>query len=410
MIRRVAWAAVVAVLLVVPASAGAARVEGHSVDSGGPFAIAPGPGNNAVTVGARDCGYLGRFGLVSESLTIFTGNPPLPCSPGDGVYSTVVGPDGKIYFTIYSGKVGRVNPDGTGYEDATVGLHPLDIAVGDDGNVWFAVNGPPGGLGRIVPSTFPGGVTQHDVPLDVQGPRGVIPHPNGKLYLTGGEADKVWAVTPGDPPTFDEVGPALDGPSYGEVGPGGNVWFTLFEGAGVVRLNPANEQATTFGNVGVTPFDVAFGSDRKAYVTDSGADVITQLDPATDERDPLDLPGTGGFPTMIAEAGDGHLYAAGYGSDKVYEVTPDDIKPPQTKITDAPNRRIHQSRARVGFRSTEPGSTFKCKLDRGRFRGCRSPKRLNGLSRGRHVFQVKATDRAGNTDRTPAKAAFKVVG
>ena len=35
--------------------------------------------------------------------------------------------------------------------------------------------------------------------------------------------------------------------------------------------------------------------------------------------------------------------------------------------------------------------------------------RTQGFHGPKHVFQVKATDPAGNTDPTPAKARFKVV-
>ncbi len=62
----------------------------------------------------------------------------------------------------------------------------------------------------------------------------------------------------------------------------------------------------------------------------------------------------------------------------------------------------------VGFASNEPGSTFRCKLDEGRFRSCKSPKRFTNAEPGRHAFRVAAIDAVGNVDPTPAIVRFNV--
>jgi hypothetical protein len=65
-------------------------------------------------------------------------------------------------------------------------------------------------------------------------------------------------------------------------------------------------------------------------------------------------------------------------------------------------------RATFRFRSAEKGSRFACKLDRKRYRPCTSPKTYKNLKRGKHVFRVKARDRAGNVDKTPTVKRFKI--
>ena len=60
------------------------------------------------------------------------------------------------------------------------------------------------------------------------------------------------------------------------------------------------------------------------------------------------------------------------------------------------------------FRSSEAGSSFQCKVDRRRFRPCRSPYAAPRLRPGRHVLRVRAVDRAGNVDRTPLRRVFRV--
>lgn len=87
----------------------------------------------------------------------------------------------------------------------------------------------------------------------------------------------------------------------------------------------------------------------------------------------------------------------------------DDNNPPQTTITKGPKDKISKSKTKVRFASSEPGSSFECKLDGKGFKPCRSPRKLKRLDDGKHKFLVRATDAAGNTDPTPAKDKFKVV-
>lgn len=64
----------------------------------------------------------------------------------------------------------------------------------------------------------------------------------------------------------------------------------------------------------------------------------------------------------------------------------------------------------VGVSSNERGSRFECRLDRGKFKPCGSPRELKRLGKGKHRFVVRAVDRAGNVDPTPAKARWRIVG
>jgi hypothetical protein len=86
-----------------------------------------------------------------------------------------------------------------------------------------------------------------------------------------------------------------------------------------------------------------------------------------------------------------------------------DSDPPQTKITKSPPNKTDETTVKYRFRSDEPGSTFKCKVDQRPYRPCRSPRKLSKLDDGKHGFRVRAKDPAGNVDPTPAKDRFKVV-
>lgn len=86
-----------------------------------------------------------------------------------------------------------------------------------------------------------------------------------------------------------------------------------------------------------------------------------------------------------------------------------DTTSPNTKITKGPPAKTHKTTAKFKFTSTEAGSTFECKLDRKPFKKCSSPKQYKKLKPGKHLFQVRAIDKAGNVDPTPAKRKFTVL-
>lgn len=88
-----------------------------------------------------------------------------------------------------------------------------------------------------------------------------------------------------------------------------------------------------------------------------------------------------------------------------------DRTPPRTRLLRRPSRQIFAAerlrRVVFAFASNETGSTFRCKLDRDRFRPCRSPRTYRLLT-GRHTFRVAAIDRAGNRDPSPVFFAFRI--
>jgi hypothetical protein len=85
-----------------------------------------------------------------------------------------------------------------------------------------------------------------------------------------------------------------------------------------------------------------------------------------------------------------------------------DTRPPNTVIHGGPGRVTRSRTASFHLASTEPGSRFQCRLDRGRWRACRASVTLRRLARGRHTFRARAIDRAGNVDRTPAAKTWRI--
>jgi hypothetical protein len=66
----------------------------------------------------------------------------------------------------------------------------------------------------------------------------------------------------------------------------------------------------------------------------------------------------------------------------------------------------------AGFKFEAAGgeeASFSCSLDGGGWEDCRSPKHYLKLAPGAHTFAVRAADRAGNVDATPAERSFEVI-
>ncbi len=89
--------------------------------------------------------------------------------------------------------------------------------------------------------------------------------------------------------------------------------------------------------------------------------------------------------------------------------TQTECDPPETRITKGAPNKTKKHKVKFKFKSSEPGSSFECKLDKKPFKPCKSPRKYKRLKKGKHKFKVRATDAAGNTDSSPAKDKFKVV-
>jgi CSLREA domain-containing protein len=81
---------------------------------------------------------------------------------------------------------------------------------------------------------------------------------------------------------------------------------------------------------------------------------------------------------------------------------------PDTRIVKGPKKKTHATTAKFKFTSTESGSKFECKLDRQKFKPCKSPKTYKKSKPGKHVFKVRAV-KGKKVDPTPAKRKFKVI-
>jgi hypothetical protein len=84
-------------------------------------------------------------------------------------------------------------------------------------------------------------------------------------------------------------------------------------------------------------------------------------------------------------------------------------KAPQTRIRGGPKGDTTDRDAEFRLKSSDRRSKFKCRLDGKKLRPCKKKLKLDNLDAGKHVLKVKAKDKDGLTDATPAKRKWTVL-
>jgi len=247
---------------------------------------------------------------------------------------------------------------------------------------------------------------------------------------------------------IDESFISGDGPVRNVAVDGDHIYWTNAEAKTIGRANldgtdPDQSLITTLGG----PGDLAVDAEHIYWVNHglgfdfSGAIGRANLDGSDADQGFTYTPTQPTFPDGVA-VGAGHLYWADYafgyivradlaGTAELFildinaifgagtphgvavDARPFPVVPPDpapvTTITKRPPNKTRKHRVKFRFVSSEPGSSFRCKLDRRPFEPCESPKKLRRLKKGKHRFKVRAIDAAGNPDPTPAKDRFKVL-
>lgn len=90
----------------------------------------------------------------------------------------------------------------------------------------------------------------------------------------------------------------------------------------------------------------------------------------------------------------------------------EDSSPPHTRITMGPGAKTRHRKVVFRFADTaaDPrGTSFVCKVDRHKWKTCRSPFKLKRLAYGHHSLRVIGADPIGNVEAKAVKRNFKVI-
>jgi hypothetical protein len=86
-----------------------------------------------------------------------------------------------------------------------------------------------------------------------------------------------------------------------------------------------------------------------------------------------------------------------------------DTRAPETTIDKGPDSKTAARVASFRFSADESSVAFDCQLDSEAFRPCASPVKYTKLKRGKHSFDVRSRDAAGNVDALPATRRWRVI-
>ena len=362
----------------------------------------------------------------------------------DGVTSVAVSPDGRSVYAasmnddavvrfLRDGQTGALTPAGCVDDDdsgadgcgqTTSGLDGArSVAVSPDGTSVYVASGPDDALvhlsrettsGRLTPQgciddgdTGPDACGQTADGLD--GARSVAVSPDGGSVYVAAQVDDAVAAFDRSPGSGsleyagcvadDDTGPA----SCSQTAAGLDGAFSLSVSADGLSLYSA-----ALGDDAVATFARA---PQGGALTPQGC--IDDNDaPAGPDECERSADGLDGALGVASSAGTTSLYVLSVYDESVLWMVRQDETPPDTTITRSPSSKTKKRRASFEFVSSEPFSSFECKLDKRGFKPCRSPRGYGKqlLRPGRHSFRVRALDEPGNTDRTPARMRWRVRG
>ena len=185
---------------------------------------------------------------------------------------------------------------------------------------------------------------------------------------------------------------------------------TSLDFGSIVRGSPSAPQTVTFtnrGNQNLSFRGLALaGTDPGQFLLEAGGCAATVPPGGSCTVGVRFLPqAVGAFSATLTAQTNGEtdpvVPLAGTGSKPA-------LRPPNTSFAKGPAGRSANRRPSFVFRSNQAGSTFRCRLDKQKFRTCRARLTLS-VKPGHHVMRVKAVGPTGLVDPTAAKRSFVVV-
>jgi streptogramin lyase len=197
---------------------------------------------------------------------------------------------------------------------------PFGITAGPDGNLWFTekdVNK----IGRITPA----GVVTGEFPVltpNAEGPRLICAGPDGNLWFTEQGANNIGRITPSGTVTEFPVPTASSSPGGIVTGPDSNIWFTEITGNKVGRITTAGvitEFTIPTASSGVR--DITAGPDGKLWFCERDANQIGTVS-TTGTFNEFSIPTSAAGPGSITAGSDGNLWFTEEFVNTVGRITP----------------------------------------------------------------------------------------
>lgn len=250
------------------------------------FSLSSVLGGNAVSmaVGADHKFYIGNESsrivrvTTSGSATFFT----IPSGDNTAIGGMALGPDGNVWFAEFN-HIGKVTPAGKITEFAyPTGINQYGgVAPGSDGNVWFAQSSQ-NAMGRI---TKTGTITMFTIPTTCIPAATMLARDKNVWFACLTTTPMVGRITPSGAITLFPGGGGFNSNEtemFGAVGPDGNPWFASGNNNLVFRVDTATHAVTTFNpplGSGERPDALATGPDGNIWIDTVGGNHIDVLVP-----------------------------------------------------------------------------------------------------------------------------------
>ena len=269
--------------------------------------------------------WLGAGHADAQSFTEF------PLTANTHPLGIASGPDGNLWFVeANANQIGRITPTGTitEFPIPTPNSLPVDAVAGPDGNIWF-VEFDGNQIGRITPT---GAITEFSIPTAASKPQAITAGPDGNLWFAEGadSANNIARITPTGTVTEFSIPTAQSLPRDITTGPDGNLWFVEDHGNKVGRITPTGI-ITEFRlpTANSSPQFITAGADGNLWFTESSASNVGRIVPgAPNTITEVRISATATFPTGITAGPDGNLWftvggaAFGGSGNDISRITP----------------------------------------------------------------------------------------
>jgi virginiamycin B lyase len=153
-----------------------------------------------------------------------------------------VAEDGIVWFTVplEQGGIGRLDPATGNVTVTATDLVPRQLTIAADGDIWFTARFTPQGVGRLVPApgTATGEVTEF--PLANVGPQDIAASPDGSVWFTQTTKGNIARIT--DDGVITEAKVVKDSEPFGITvrpnGANGDPWYAMLAGNKIAHLTP----------------------------------------------------------------------------------------------------------------------------------------------------------------------------
>ena len=232
---------------------------------------------------------------------------------------------------------GSAGYDATGWQDLLGTMVALPEAQATRAARYLAAHFPPrpGREPTLISGDAQIDITEWTVPTLGQRSRDPAEAPDGSIWWTGMWASLAGRLDPATGQMEEYLLPESARPHTIVPDADGNIWYTGNSNATVGKLNPRTGEIVQYATEASDPHSATFHPNGKLYFTAQGAGVLGRLDPATGEI--TEIP-TEPRPYGIQVAGDGMVWVAYNGTNKIGALHPETMAVRYYEVPDARSR------------------------------------------------------------------------